>query len=118
MAEQQRLGEPEFFSPRMIREYCERARNFVRPLFHELHVSAEELEMVLRELPSSNPHVFGQDSKVRARLVANHMRRAADGAEVTAASLVRTYLSFRKHYMPEIHQRGQRTRRKFDINDQ
>lgn len=117
MADQQRLGEPEFFSPRLIRQYCENARNFVRPLYHELHVSAEELELVLRELPSSNPHVFGQDSKVRARIVANHMRRAADGVEIAAASLVRTYMSFRKHFLPEINQ-PRRPRRRFDINDQ
>jgi hypothetical protein len=111
------LGEPEFFSPRMIREYCERARQLILPLYHELHVSAEELELVLRELPSSNPHAFGQDSKIRARLVANHMRRAADGVEVTAASMARTYMSFRKHYLTELSQ-PKRARRPFDVNDQ
>lgn len=118
MAENNMLGDPEFFSPRLIREYCNNARNVIRPMYHELHVSAEEMEMVLRDLPSSNPHMFGQDSKVRARLVASHLRRAADAVEIAAASMVRTYMSFRKHYMAELNPRPNRARRPFDPTDQ
>ena len=112
------LPEPEFFSPRLIREFCDTARRTIRPIYHELHVSAEELEHVLRDLPSTNPHVFGQDSKVRARIVAGHMRRSADAIEVAAASLARTYMSFRKHYLAEIAAKPRANRRQFDINDQ
>jgi hypothetical protein len=111
------LGEPEFVSPRAIREYCQQGRNHIRPLFHELHVSAEELEMVLRELPSANPGVFGMADRGRAKLVSGHMRRAAEAAEVCSASLVRTFMSFRKHYLLPVEQGG-KPRQQFDFTDQ
>lgn len=109
------LGEAEFLSPRAIREYCNNGRRVIRPLYHELHVAAEELEMVLRDLPSSNPHAFGADSRFRARLVSGHLRRAAEAAEVCAASLVRTYSSFHKHFLAEVPRRQARP---FDMKDQ
>lgn len=118
MAEQSfSLGDPEFFSPRAIREYCENGRKLIRPLYHELHVSAEELEMVLRDVQSANPQMFGQDSKVRARIVAKHLRQSAEAVEVASASLARTYQSFRKHYLAEANAKS-RPRRQFDVTDQ
>jgi hypothetical protein len=117
MAEGFSLGDPEFFSPRMIREYCEKGRRMIRPLYHELHVSAEELEMVLRDVTSANPQLFGQDSKIRAKIVSGHLRRAADSVEVAAGSLARTYQSACKHYFAEIESH-RKPRRKFDMTDQ
>lgn len=117
MAQQFSLGEPEFFSPRMIRNYCENGRKLLRPLYHELHVSAEEMEMVLKDVPSANPQMLGQDSKVRARFVAKHLRQSAQAVEVAAASLARTYQSFRKHYVPEATAKS-RPRRQFRMDDQ
>lgn len=103
------LGEPEFFSTSQIRDYCNNARLLLRPLYHELHVSAEELEAALKHVCSVNPHAFGLDSTVRAKLVARHLRTAANSVEATCGSLVRTYLSFRRHYVAELEAAGRRT---------
>lgn len=113
------LGEPEFFSTSQIQQYIGNARGLLRPLYHELHVSAEELEAALRYVRSANPAAFGLDSRVRARLVASHLRRAADSVEVTCAALVRTYLAFRKHYVAELHAAGHRgqQRREFKFGE-
>lgn len=118
MSQQPQMGEPEFVSPRAIREYCEKARKVLRPLYFELAFSADELELVLRDHPSVSPRMGGLDSKVRARLVASHMKRAAEGLEVASASMVRSFTSYRKHYLEPMQAAQPRQRRQFDVTDQ
>lgn len=110
------FGEPEFFASSHIHDYCNNVRTLMRPLVSELHVSAEELEAALKHVRSVNPHAFGLDSKVRARLVAAHLRRASEAAEVICASAVRTYLSFRKHYVAEIDMTAKNRGRNFQFD--
>ncbi|MEO6088876.1 MAG: hypothetical protein ABIQ18_37775 [Umezawaea sp.] len=102
MAEMQAFGEPEFFSTSQIRDYCGNARLVLRPMYHELLVGADELQAALKFVKSVDPKFFGADSHVRARLVARHMRNAADAVLVAQTSMVKTYLSFRKHYVVEL----------------
>lgn len=106
------FGEPEFFSTNQIKDYCGNVRNKLRPLYHELHVSAEEMEAVLKYVPSANPHGFGLDSKLRAKLVAQHMRRSADAIETAVGSAVKSYVAFRKHYSPELSAAGNNRKRR------
>ncbi|WP_199443853.1 plasmid transfer protein TraA [Umezawaea beigongshangensis] len=113
------FGEPEFFSTSQIRDYCGNARNVLRPMFAELHVSAEELEAALKYVKSANPHMGGLDSRVRAKLVARHLHTAADAIVVAQTSVVKTYLAFRKHYVDELVAAGNRNhqRRQFQFDD-
>lgn len=113
MAQQFSLGDPEFMSTSQLRKYCEGGRTLIRPLGNELRIASEELQAALKEVPSGNPGMFGQDSRVRARLVAAHMRRAADGVDATVSGLIRTFLSFEKHY---INSTPERSKRYFDLN--
>ena len=94
------LGNPDDLrSTSALRTYCENGRLLIRPLYHELHVAADELEAMLRLLPSADPRMAGMDSRVRAKIVAGHLRRAGDAAEASVVSLVKCFMSFRKHYV-------------------
>jgi hypothetical protein len=114
---QQFFDDPEFFSTTAIRDFCNKGRNMLRPLHNELHISAEELQAVLKHISSANPSVFGLDSRVRAKLVARHMHHAADAIEVASTSLVRVYASFRQHYVKPMSERDRSPkRREFEFN--
>ncbi|TWP51714.1 hypothetical protein FKR81_12665 [Lentzea tibetensis] len=109
------FGEPDFFSSSQIRDYCNNARMLMRPVANELRVGAEELEAALKYVKSANPMPFGLDSRVRAKLVAKHMIRGAEAVEVLCGSMVKTYLSFRKHYVAELSMASNRREFKFDV---
>ncbi|WP_433868455.1 hypothetical protein [Saccharopolyspora sp. CA-218241] len=111
------LGPPEFVSSSSIRAYCERAREKFRPLYSELHVSAEELEAALRYVKSTDPKLGGLDSRVRAKLVSRQLKQAAAAVEVASKSSVATYMAFLKHFNPEVaaaRKRGAGRRFEFD----
>lgn len=111
------LGSPEFVSSSAIREYCERARKLFHPLYHELHVSAEELEVALKFVKSADPKVGGMDSRVRAKLVSRQMKQAAKAIEAASKASVGTYMAFLKHYSPEVSQARQKSRRRFEFDE-
>lgn len=88
------LGEPEFMSTSSLREYCQNGRNLIRPLANELHIASEELKAALKEVPGGPV-----ETRWRARVVAAHLGNAAHGVELTCAGLVRTFLSFERHFI-------------------
>ncbi|WHT21902.1 hypothetical protein N8J89_12815 [Crossiella sp. CA-258035] len=96
------LGDVELFSASSLRDYCNNARLLIRPLHHELLIASEELQAALSEVPGGHWAAMGVDQKVRARLVAKHLRHAAEGVELVSANVVRTYLSYRKHFQPGV----------------
>lgn len=112
------LGSPEFVSSSAIRQYCENARRLFHPLYHELHVSAEELEVALKYVQSADPKAGGLDSRVRAKLVSRQLKHAAAAIEVASKSAVGTYMSFLKHYSPEVAEARKKTqRKKFEFDE-
>lgn len=111
------FGEPEFGSTSQLRDYINNGRAIVRPLYHELHVASEELIAVLSHVKSVNPSAFGLDSRVRARIVGAHLRRAGEAMETASVSLVKCYVSFRKHYDAELARAPKRARREFKFDD-
>lgn len=114
---QEILGSPEFVSSSSVRLYCENARKLFHPLYHELHVSAEELEVALRFVKSVDPKLGGMDSRVRAKLVSRQLKQAATAMEVASKSAVGTYMAFLKHFAPEVSQQRQKSRRTFEFDD-
>ncbi|MCK2238076.1 hypothetical protein [Crossiella sp. S99.2] len=96
------LGDVELYSAKALRDYCANARGLIRPLHHELLISAEELEAALASAPGGHWAAMGIDQKVRARLVAKHLRHAAEGVELVCANVIRTYQSYRKHFQPGV----------------
>ena len=96
------IGNPEaLLSTSALREYCDNGRRVLRPLYTELRIAGEELEAALRYVPVPNSQFGALDSRVRARLVASHLRHSAQAVEVAVASLVRTYLSYRRHFLDD-----------------
>lgn len=109
MAEGITLGDPEsLLSTSALRTYCDNGRRVLRPLYNELHIAADELEAALRFLPSADPRMGGFDSRVRAKLVSAHLRRSGDAVEAAVSSLVRTFMSYRKHFITEAPSRPRR----------
>lgn len=90
------LGDPNFVSTSALRAYCENGRGLIRPLGPELHMAAIELRAALKEVP-----VHEGNAWVKARIVSSHLNAAAKGAEATVKGLVRTYLSFERHFINE-----------------
>lgn len=80
-----------------IRRYTETVRKLSRALAVELEFSAQELEGALRELP---PGDGGSRLATRrkARSVARHLRRAAEGQRIVGVEAVRTWGSMLKHF--------------------
>jgi len=111
------LPEPEFFSTSQLREWLTKGRSILQPMSSDLHIASEELITVLKYTESANPHLFGMDAKVRARLVGAHLRRAGEAVEAANLSLLKTYLSFRKHYVPETHPSRHGHRRQFNFDE-
>lgn len=105
------LGEPVFTKTSEIRDYCENGRKLIRPLANEFRIASEELKAALKEIPGQSPWLLGADSKVRAMIVARHLEHAAEGVDATCAGLIRTWLSFEKHFLQEHKTR----KRAFDI---
>ncbi|GLW95434.1 plasmid transfer protein TraA [Actinokineospora globicatena] len=109
------FGEPEFYSVTAIRDYCGTARSILKPLGMELAVAGAELQAALRFVPSIDGGLA--KSIMRAKLVSRHMTNAADAVLLAQTSMIKTYMSFRKHYGPELHRAGHKDpkRPRFDF---
>ncbi|MGW1678550.1 hypothetical protein [Saccharopolyspora sp. NPDC002376] len=113
------LDQPVFESPRAIREFCENGRKVLRQAYLHLALSAEELQAVLKDHPTNGSPVFmGLDARVRARLVASHLGRAAQGIEVASVEMTRTFTSYHKHFLQQFETNKGSRRRPFNVNDQ
>lgn len=102
------LGEPDFVSTSALRNYCENGRTLIRPLAPELHMASIELKAALKEIPLANG-----SARWKARTVAAHLDRAAQGIEWSVAEMIRTYLSFERNF---IHSDPARSKKHFDLN--
>ncbi|MGW7537800.1 hypothetical protein [Amycolatopsis sp. NPDC054798] len=109
------LGSPEFFSSSQLRQYCNGGRTLIRPLANELRIASEELFGALREVPSGQGGMFSSvDSRLRARRVAKHLLRGAEGIDLACAGLVRTWVSFEREFL---HNTPERSKKHFDLHN-
>ncbi|CAL9359526.1 hypothetical protein [Nocardiopsis dassonvillei] len=90
-----------------IRKYTETVRKLSRALAVELDFSAQELEAALKEMPPGSG-VSRLAMKRKARSVARHLRRAAEGQRVVGVEAVRTWGSLRKHFEYLVKKRPRR----------
>ncbi|GAA0255724.1 hypothetical protein [Cryptosporangium japonicum] len=110
------IGDPEFESLPQVKQYLDTVRKVTRHASAALDAAGAELEAALASTPGT-PGLFGADSKVRARLVARHLDKAAEHQRAVAASAVRCWGAVRRHFAAEIQQaNGHRkpTRRTFN----
>lgn len=111
MSTQPSLGDTELVTDAALRQYCDRARKAFRILAIELNVSAEELQAFLMEVPDPPAGSGRNPSHKRARLVAGHIRTAADASQHAAASMVRAWRSFEKQFELEMNPQKRATRK-------
>ncbi|MFE5329425.1 plasmid transfer protein TraA [Embleya sp. NPDC056575] len=107
------LGDTELITDVALREYCDRARKAFRLLAIELNVSAEELQAFLKEVPDPPAGSGFSPSHKRARLIAGHVRTAADASQHAAASMVRAWRSFERQYELEMNPTKKKSARAF-----
>lgn len=97
------LGDPDLTTDVAIREYCEKARKAFRQLHAELEIAADELQAYLAEVPNPPADSGYRSSSHRARIVAGHMRTAADASGRAAVAFVRVWRSLERQFAPELN---------------
>lgn len=91
-----------------LEEYLNKLKGLFKELYLELNFAAEELQANLSTLPVqdsrlANGGVVGSaNSKVRAKLVADNLRRMAESCMYSGANAVKTWQQFVKTFAPEI----------------
>lgn len=97
-----------------LEAYLKKVKELYKDLYLELNFAAEELQENLATLPvmdSKLPNggvVGSANSKVRAKLVADCLRRIAESSMYCGGEAVKTWRQFTKAFAPEI----EATRRK------
>lgn len=105
-----------------LEQYVKKVRELYRDLYLELEFAAEILQQNLATLPTVNADgedrvgVFGSvQSRVRAKRVADNLRRAAEASKYSGAQAVKTWREFVKTFAPELDAaRAKAKKPKFD----
>ena len=97
------LSQIDLADNKALATYARTGRDLCRDLAAELEFAAEQLVEALASI-GGNPRLLGADARVRARLVARHMARAAEAVRVAGASLVACRASFERHFEAELAQ--------------
>jgi hypothetical protein len=118
----------ELDSPLNTATELERYLKKVRDLYRDLYIELEWAAQILQENLSTLP-VVGSDgerrtgalgsvnSRVRAKLVADNLRRAAEASKYSGGQAVKTWRQFVKTFAPEIDAARTRAKKpKFDPN--
>src|SRR5699024_8352891 len=101
------LGDTNLASSSELEAYINRVRELSRDLYMELEFGAELLQKNLSTLPvaESKGGVTGKvSSKVRAKKVADALRRAAEANKYAGGQATKTWSLFAKSFAPEIEQ--------------
>ena len=103
-----------------LEKYCKKIQDLFKDLYMELGWGAEILQRNLSTIPVAdskyNGGVLGSTvSKIRARRVANNIRRASEASKYAGAQAVKTWREFTKSFAPEIEAVRRKTAQpKFD----
>jgi hypothetical protein len=105
------LSTPDFVSKSALHDWCNDSRNFIRPLAPQLHLAAEELRAVLRQIKGER--VGNIDVKYHAMMVARQLHYAASGVEIACKGLAGCYMSFERRFVTTIPAKPSKP--KFDL---
>lgn len=111
-----------------LEAYIKRLQDLYRDLYLELEWGAEILQQNLSTLPVADPTArkfnYGvmstTNSRVRAKQVADNLRRAAEASRYSGGQAVKTWRSFVKAFAPEIdaaRAQGPHKRPKFKVDE-
>lgn len=90
----------DFMSNEDIRTWCEHVRKQARNRAVERSMDAEQLQAVLRHIPTSDGSMGG--ALMRARRVSRHLRRIARAEQVIAKAAAAAYAQFEREYEAEL----------------
>lgn len=89
-----------------LETYVKKLREIERDLYMELAFAADQLQANLSTLPVANASyggvLGGTQSKLRARKVANNLRRASEAHRAAGGMVVKTWAQFVRDFAPEI----------------
>lgn len=94
----------DFMSNEEVRTYCETLRRGHREAAVERVMDAEQLEAVLKTIPTSDGSLAG--ARMRARRVARHLRRIAKAEQLIAKEAASLYGAFEREYEVELRKIG------------
>lgn len=115
------LEKIEFNSDKDIDRYARTAKRLARELYLQIGMDADMLQATLSQY-KGRWFEFGQVSKVKARLVAAHLKVSAEGVKAFGTGAAKMHGSFKRHFAePERaarrrHEQAKRSR-KFVIED-
>ena len=97
------VGEEELATESGLHTVCNKGRRGAAELASTLAMMAEEVELALRHADKGHPMLASLDTRFRARMVASHLKHAAELMQLSAVSFARTWHSFRRHYIAELN---------------
>jgi hypothetical protein len=106
----------EFTGHAAVAEYSKALRALCRDLSFEIEFAAEEIYAVLSR-QKGHPLLLGLDVRLRARRVANRLRRAEELTAGAAVEAVKFYVEFRRQFAEAINPPAQRSAKAFNFDD-
>jgi hypothetical protein len=88
----------EFQGSKSVADYSRVGRDLSRDLAWEYHESAYELQAALSR-QKGHPLLLGLDVRIRAKRVAAHLKRAAEGQAGVAAALVKLNAEYKRQFV-------------------
>ena len=99
------LEKIEFTSDRDIEKYAKCVRALAMELHLRVGMDADTVQAILSQY-KGRWYTFGVASKIKARLVAAHMRVGAEAVKVLGVSAMKMHAAFRRHFVePEMEAR-------------
>lgn len=98
-----------------LERYLKKIQDLYKDLYMELGWGAEMLQRNLATLPVTGAKggpLGAATSRIRARRVANNLKRAAEASKYAGGQAVKTWREFTKSFAPEIEASRQRSVRK------
>lgn len=114
------LGGIELNSSSALREYTRLARDIQKELYLELEFAASVLRPALETIPAavnSRGVPANVNSKMRAKQVADCLRRAAEANKHAAAMNAKAWAMFIRNFAPELEQAKNKAKPQFKVNE-
>lgn len=92
----------EFQTDKDIREYTKLIRKMSQELHLRVGMDADVIQAILSEY-KGKWYTFGVQSKVKARIVAAHLKVGAEAAKLLGVSAVKMAAAFDKHFVKPEH---------------
>lgn len=86
------------YSTTELRDMCEGGRKLFNTAADRLHVTAAELNILLRRVPG-NPYLLGMDSRAVAKRVTRHLVRAAAHQSSAALEMKNTWFAYQQYIL-------------------